>query len=196
MKLFVVLAVLGSCSAFAPAAGVRPAVARSSALAVRQTAPVMELETVDTWCAAPAQWPERQHRRHRTPYSPPKRNSQLNPPHPRGAARPSTLHSHLVSKARPCLPYLSAHVAPTSRWGDKEYPDSVVLGIGKNVPSKFYGVTSGLALGIGLYCIAQSNLLNILSGSTVNGFYVFGALLVPYSWGLHVACWIQKQNGK
>ena len=106
------------------------------------------------------------------------------------------MHSHLVSKARPCLPYLSAHVAPTSRWGDKEYPDSVVLGIGKNVPSKFYGVTSGLALGIGLYCIAQSNLLNILSGSSVNGFYVFGSLLVPYSWGLHVASWIQKQNGK
>ena len=57
MKLFVVLAVLGSCSAFAPAAGVRPAVARRSALTVRQVAPVMELETVDTWCAAPAQWP-------------------------------------------------------------------------------------------------------------------------------------------
>lgn len=71
-----------------------------------------------------------------------------------------------------------------------------MLGIGKNVPSKFYGVTSGLALGLGLYCIAQSNLLNILSGSTVNGFYVAGALLVPYSWGLHVASWIQKQNGK
>jgi hypothetical protein len=44
--------------------------------------------------------------------------------------------------------------------------------------------------------IAQSNLVNILSGSTVNGFYVAGALLVPYSWGLHVASWIQKQNGK
>ena len=52
-------------------------------------------------------------------------------------------------------------------WGDKDYPDSVVLGIGKNVPSKVFGVTSGLALMIGLYCIAQSNLLNILSGSTV-----------------------------
>ena len=197
MKLFVVLAVLGSCSAFAPAAGVRPAVARSSALAVRQTAPVMELETVDTWCAAPAQWPERQHRRRpHALFASETQQSAEPPPTSRGTARPSTLHSHLVSKARPCLPYLSAHVAPTSRWGDKEYPDSVVLGIGKNVPSKFYGVTSGLALGIGLYCIAQSNLLNILSGSTVNGFYVFGALLVPYSWGLHVASWIQKQNGK
>ena len=67
-----------------------------------------------------------------------------------------------------------------------------MIGIGKNV----FGVTSGLALGIGLYCVAQSNLLNILSGSTVNGFYVAGSLLVPYSWGLHVASWIQKQNGK
>merc|ERR1711924_320604 len=49
-------------------------------------------------------------------------------------------------------------------WGDKDYPDSVVLGIGKNVPSKVFGVTSGLALFIGLYCVAQSNLLNILRG--------------------------------
>ena len=55
MKLFAIVALLGSCSAFAPAAGVRPAVARRSAQPVRQMAPVMELETVDTWCAAPAQ---------------------------------------------------------------------------------------------------------------------------------------------
>lgn len=81
-------------------------------------------------------------------------------------------------------------------WGDKDYPPSIVLGIGKDVGSKFYGVTSFFALAIGLYCVAQSNLLNILSGSTVNGFYVAGSLLVPYSWGLHVASWIQKQNGK
>jgi len=81
-------------------------------------------------------------------------------------------------------------------WGDKEYPDSIVLGIGKNVPSNVFGVTSGIALIVGLYCVAQSSLLNILSGSTVNGFYVAGSLLVPYSWGLHVASWIQKQNGK
>jgi len=81
-------------------------------------------------------------------------------------------------------------------WGDKDYPPSKVLGIGRNVGSKFYGITSGLAFGIGIYCIAQSNLLNTLSGSTVNGWYVAGALLVPYSWGLHVASWIQKQNGK
>ena len=81
-------------------------------------------------------------------------------------------------------------------WGDKEYPPSAVLGIGRDVPSLVFGASSGIAFFIGAYCVAQSNLLNILSGSTVNGFYVAGSLLVPYSWGLHVASWIQKQNGK
>jgi|Transcript_58322 hypothetical protein len=127
MKLLL-LALLGSCAAFAPAASLRPAAVRSaSALRV---APAMELETQDMW------------------------------------------------------------------WGDKEYPDSIVLGIGKNVPSVVYGPTSFFALVLGMYCVAQSNLLNILSGSTINAWYVLGSLLVPYSWGLHVACWIQKQNGK
>ena len=64
------------------------------------------------------------------------------------------------------------------------------------MPSLVFGLTSGIAFFTGAYCIAQSNLLNILSGSTVNGWYVLGSLLVPYSWGLHVASWIQKQNGK
>ena len=81
-------------------------------------------------------------------------------------------------------------------WGDKEYPPSAVLGIGKDVPSLVFGISSGISLAIGSYCVAQSNLLNILSGSTVNGFLVAGSLLVPYSWGLHVASWIQKKNGK
>ena len=85
---------------------------------------------------------------------------------------------------------------PVLRRGDKEYPPSTVLGIGKGVSSGVFGVTSAIALVVGLYCVAQSNLLNILSGSTVNGWYVAGSLLVPYSWGLHVASWIQKQNGK
>jgi len=115
--------------------------------------------------------------------------------------------------AKPWLPLLSASLrdfalrAPATAahaWfvsaaasrGDKEYPPSIVLGIGKDVSSGVFGVTSGVALAVGLYCVAQSNLLNILSGSTVNGWYVAGSLLVPYSWGLHVASWIQKQNGK
>ena len=81
-------------------------------------------------------------------------------------------------------------------WGDKDYPPSRVLGIGENVPSGVFGIGSGLAFTVGIYCVAQSNLLNILSGSTVNGFLVFGSLLVPYSFMMHIAAWIQKQNGK
>ena len=68
--------------------------------------------------------------------------------------------------------------------------------VGKDVPSLVLGLMSGFALLIGCSCVAQSNLLNILSGSTVNGWLVAGSLLVPWSWGLHVASWIQKQNGK
>merc|ERR1719183_1960932 len=81
-------------------------------------------------------------------------------------------------------------------WGDKDYPPSAVLGIGRDVPSLVFGISSGIALFIGLSCIAESNLLNILSGSNINGWRTAGALVLPiYSWGLHVACWIQRQNG-
>jgi hypothetical protein len=131
MKAVLLLGLIGACSAFAPAASLRPALARTAAA---RAAPIVAYdvpETEDMW------------------------------------------------------------------WGDKEYPPSAVLGIGRDVPSLVYGISSGLALFIGCYCVAQSNLLNILSGSTVNGFLVFGAMILPiYSWGLHVASWIQKQNGK
>merc|ERR1719393_460671 len=128
MSRIVLLALFASASAFAPAASVRPAVARPAAAA--RLAPVVALETEDMW------------------------------------------------------------------WGDKEYPPSAVLGIGKDVPSLVFGISSGISLAIGSYCVAQSNLLNILSGSPFNGFLVAGSLLVPYSRGLHVASWIQKKNGK
>eukprot|EP00900_Chrysochromulina_parva_P019598 jgi/Chrpa1/2763/Chrysochromulina_OHIO_Genome00014999-RA len=109
------------------------------------------------------------------------------------AVRPA-VHSRSVA-LRAAAPVAELQVQDTW-WGDKEYPPSTVLGIGKGVSSGVFGVTSAIALVVGLYCVAQSNLLNILSGSTVNGWYVAGSLLVPYSWGLHVASWIQKQNGK
>jgi hypothetical protein len=81
-------------------------------------------------------------------------------------------------------------------WGDRDYPSSEVLGIGKDVSSTVFGYSSALCLVVGCWCVAQSNLLNVLSGSTVNPFLVAGSLLVPYSWGLHVAAWIQRQNLK
>ena len=112
------------------------------------------------------------------------------------AARPAIVRRGASSSTLRASPIVAELEAQDTWWGDKDYPPSIVLGIGKDVPSNVFGITSGLALFIGVYCVAQSNLLNILSGSTVNGWYVAGSLLVPYSWGLHVASWIQKQNGK
>jgi len=109
--------------------------------------------------------------------------------------RPAVALRGSVARTAPIVAY-EEPVPQDLWWGDKEYPPSEVLGIGKDVPSLVLGLMSGFALLIGCSCVAQSNLLNILSGSTVNGWLVAGSLLVPWSWGLHVASWIQKQNGK
>lgn len=111
---------------------------------------------------------------------------------PRLAQRAPLAHT---ARTPPPLAYTEYEPQDTW-WGDKDAPPSIVLGVGKDVPSQFYAITSGLALALGLYCVAESNLFNVLSGSTVNGAYVVGSLLVPYSWGLHVASWIQRMNGK
>ena len=111
------------------------------------------------------------------------------------AARPAVVRRGASGSVLRATPIVAEIEAQDMWWGDKEYPPSIVLGIGKDVPSVVFGLSSGIALGVGVYCVAQSNLLNILSGSTVNGWLVLGSLLVPYSWGLHVASWIQKQNG-
>jgi hypothetical protein len=82
-----------------------------------------------------------------------------------------------------------------SYWEDG-IPPSSVLGVGAKVPSSLFGVGSLLALGAGLYCIGESNVFHQLSYSNVNPYYIVGAQLVPISWGMHVAAWIQKQNKK
>ena len=58
------------------------------------------------------------------------------------------------------------------------------------------GASSGIFLLVGLYCVSASQLGAPLTAATVNPFYIAGSLCVPVSWGLHVACWIQRQNGK
>merc|ERR1719409_1884179 len=112
---------------------------------------------------------------------------------PAAVVRPAVARPALAQRAAKVIAELETE---DMWWGDKEYPPSAVLGIGRDVPSLVYGISSGIVLFIGCSCVAQSNLLNILSGSTVNGWLVFGSLGVIYSWGLHVASWIQKQNGK
>jgi len=48
----------------------------------------------------------------------------------------------------------------------------------------------------GSFCVHESNIFNQLSATSVNPAYIVGSLLVPISWGAHVAAWIQKENGK
>uniref|UniRef100_A0A7S1TKR9 Uncharacterized protein n=1 Tax=Erythrolobus australicus TaxID=1077150 RepID=A0A7S1TKR9_9RHOD len=75
-------------------------------------------------------------------------------------------------------------------------PSSEVLGLGKNVPAGLYLILSVLSLGLGSYAVAQQNLFTPLTPNGINPQFVVGSLLVPISWGLHVAGWIQMQNKK
>merc|ERR1719498_2210405 len=84
---------------------------------------------------------------------------------PASPLRPAALARRPAAAARVAPAMYEEFEPQDTWWGDKEYPDSVVLGIGKNVPSSIYGPMSGVALALGLYCIAQSNIVNILSGS-------------------------------
>jgi hypothetical protein len=75
-------------------------------------------------------------------------------------------------------------------------PPSSVLGVGEKIPSGVFGPLSLAALVAGTFCVHESNIFNQLSSTSVSPQYVIGSLLVPISWGMHVAAWIQKKNGK
>jgi hypothetical protein len=53
-----------------------------------------------------------------------------------------------------------------------------------------------IVTGVGLYCVGESNVFHQLKETTVYPGYIAGAQLVPISWGMHVAAWIQKKNKK
>ena len=83
-----------------------------------------------------------------------------------------------------------------STYWDGEAPPSSVLGVGEKVPSSLFGVGSIAAFIAGVYCIHESNIFNQITVDTINPTYIAGYLLVPVSWGMHVAAWIQKKNKK
>ena len=73
---------------------------------------------------------------------------------PAAAARPAAVRPAIAARAAPIVAY-TVPEPEDMWWGDKDYPPSKVLGIGKDVPSLVYGITSGIALFIGLSCIAE-----------------------------------------
>lgn len=81
-------------------------------------------------------------------------------------------------------------------WEGKAPPSEVLGPALAKAPSAGLGVISLVAFAAGTYCIHETNILHTVSPDTIQPLYVAGALLVPISWGLHVASWIQKQNGK
>lgn len=90
---------------------------------------------------------------------------------------------------------MKSSVAMSTYWEGKAPPSSV-LGVGEKIPSSIFGPLSLVALGVGSYCVHESNIFHQLTVDTIYPKYIIGSLLVPISWGMHVAAWIQKQNGK
>ena len=82
--------------------------------------------------------------------------------------------------------------APGPSYWEGKAPSSSVLGVGEKIPSAVFGPLSLVALLAGTYCIHESNIFHQLTVTTLNPAYIVGSLLVPISWGMHVAAWIQK----
>lgn len=88
-----------------------------------------------------------------------------------------------------------------SYW-EGEYPPSSVLGpVMSKMPSGALGMISLVFLAACAYSIAETGVLvrevgAVESGSWVKWYYVLGSFCGPLSWGTHVACWIQRKNGK
>jgi len=83
-----------------------------------------------------------------------------------------------------------------------EYPPSKVLGpILSKMPSGLLGLLSAASLGACVYSCIQSGVLQhepnaLQDGSWVKWYYVLMGFGGPIAWGLHVASWIQRENGK
>lgn len=86
-------------------------------------------------------------------------------------------------------PVARAALRMDTSWTGKS-PPSTVLGLGKEVPSSLYILSSALAFVLGCYSVYKSNLITPLSAESVNPQFIVGSLLVPISWGLYVSCLI------
>lgn len=91
---------------------------------------------------------------------------------------------------------LKMAVETTTYW-DGKAPDSIVLGpFLSKVPSTVLGPASLVALVVGAVSVHNSNIFNTLTLENIEPQYILASFLCPISWGLHVAAWIQKKNGK
>lgn len=103
----------------------------------------------------------------------------------KASAISSKCSSSFVAKNRAVAVVPRRHASVVSMVAEKPmYPDSSVLGLGKDVPSGLYIIASALALPLGCYSCYMSNIFTALSAESVNPQFIVGSLLVPISWGL------------
>ena len=76
-------------------------------------------------------------------------------------------------------------------WESKAPPSSVLGPFLSKQSSGSLAAMSLMFLGIGCYSIVT----NDAGLPNVNPAFVLGANLTPIAWGLHVASWVQKENG-
>jgi hypothetical protein len=99
------------------------------------------------------------------------------------------------------VPTSALYAESEDMYWEGEYPPSKVLGpIMSKMPSGLLGVLSLVFLGMCGYSLVQTTALVQEPGALANGAwvkwqYILMGLGGPMSWGLHVACWIQRRNG-
>lgn len=126
------------------------------------------------------------------------------------AFAPVSTTSHLPStsvtftpkrNAQPTFTIAPLAMAEDMSWEGEEYPPSKVLGpIMSKMPS---GLLGGLSLLCAIACVAslagsgalQQEAGAMSSGTWVKWYFILGSFGGPFAWGLHVASWIQRQNG-
>ena len=89
-----------------------------------------------------------------------------------------------------------AAVRMEDTYWEGNFPPSNVLGpVLSKTSSGVLGISSLLALGVGSYGLG--NQIQLTSQQMqISPLFCALTILIPISWGLHVASWIQKENGK
>jgi len=80
-------------------------------------------------------------------------------------------------------------------WTGRVPPPKVMGPILSKTPSVILGPVAIAVLAFGLYSGNHAAANGAFSGETISFVDVIGACGIPLSWGLHVAAYIQKENG-
>jgi hypothetical protein len=80
-------------------------------------------------------------------------------------------------------------------WEGRVPPSKVLGPLLSKTPSVLLGPVSLAVLCTGFYCANHAAANGAFAGETISFVDVIGSTGIPLSWGLHVAAYIQKENG-